>query len=273
MTFHRDDSQLLDPPPPGSTWTWQPDVITADGANAGPNAIRAVCLESDPAYDPLRVHCHVHLKRDVQQNKHDLFKNSCTDTASVKDCASATTTMIEQVKSNSISPELAQLGKEMIVASLQSDSHDEAADYIAKFVDKIKKTSFHILEPIKNEAYVRSLLGRLRYSGLPLNEVKCRALLPHSPSGNDGKDEMEEEEAPATDQYFLYKCSCGRYRHYAWCLHVMCRAVYDDLVWKPYRPKTMDSAKVLSVRKCGGAPAESGRHAKARKGGALDKRQ
>ena len=133
----RDDSQLLDPPPPGSTWTWQPDVITADGANAGPNAIRAVCLESDPAYDPLRVHCHVHLKRDVQQNKHDLFKNSCTDTASVKDCASATTTMIEQVKSNSISPELAQLGKEMIVASLQSDSHDEAADYIAKFVDKI----------------------------------------------------------------------------------------------------------------------------------------
>ena len=83
----------------------------------------------------------------------------------------------------------------------------------------------------------------------------------------------EEEEAPATDQYFLYKCSCGRYRHYAWCLHVMCRAVYDDLVWKPYRPKTMDSAKVLSVRKCGGAPAESGRHAKARKGGALDKRQ
>ena len=97
----RDDSQLRDPPPPGSTWTWQPDVITADGANAGPNAIRAVCLESDPAYDPLRVHCHVHLKRDVQQNKHDLFKNSCTDTASVKESASATTTMIEQVKSNS----------------------------------------------------------------------------------------------------------------------------------------------------------------------------
>ena len=31
------------------------------------------------------------------------------------------------------------------------------------------QTSFHILEPIKNEAYVRSLLGRLRYSGLPLN--------------------------------------------------------------------------------------------------------
>lgn len=151
---------------------------------------------------------------------------------------------------------------------------DYAKEQDFNFADIMSwQTSFHILEPIKNEAYVRSLLGRLRYSGLPLNEVKCRALLPHSPSGNDGKDEMEEEEAPATDQYFLYKCSCGRYRHYAWCLHVMCRAVYDDLVWKPYRPKTMDSAKVLSVRKCGGAPAESGRHAKARKGGALDKRQ
>jgi hypothetical protein len=97
----RDESQLLDPPPPASTWTWQPDVITADGANAGPNAIRAVCLESDPEYDPLRVHCHVHLKRDVHQNKHDLFKNSCADTTAVKDCSNATTSMIEQVKSNS----------------------------------------------------------------------------------------------------------------------------------------------------------------------------
>jgi hypothetical protein len=79
----------------------------------------------------------VHLKRDVHQNKHDLFKNSCADTTAVKDCANATTSMIEQVKSNSISPELAGLGKEMIVSWLQSDGHDEAAVYVEKFVDKV----------------------------------------------------------------------------------------------------------------------------------------
>lgn len=79
-------------------------------------------------------------------------------------------------------------------------------------------------------------------------------------------DQVAEEVSSATGL-----CHLTGLCHYAWCLHVMCRAVYDDLVWKPYRPKTMDSAKVQSVRKCGGAPAESGRPAEARKGGGLDK--
>ena len=133
----RDASQLLDPPPRGTIWTYQTDVITADGANAGPNAICKVCLESDSSYKALRGHCHVHLKRDVQTNKYDLFNDSCTNTAAVKACADETTNMIEEVKSNSVSMETALLGKRMIVDTLEAKGHDKAAAYLENFVDKV----------------------------------------------------------------------------------------------------------------------------------------
>ena len=39
-------TQLLMPPPMGSTWTWTPAVIGADGVDAGPNGIMAVVSET-----------------------------------------------------------------------------------------------------------------------------------------------------------------------------------------------------------------------------------
>ena len=39
-------TQVLMPPPRGSTWTWTPAVIGADGADAGPNGIQAVVSET-----------------------------------------------------------------------------------------------------------------------------------------------------------------------------------------------------------------------------------
>ncbi len=74
----RDAADLLQPPPRGTTWQWQPTHINADGANAGPNGITRVLEEADsaaaePARKRLRGHCHVHVKRDVQQNKHRVF--------------------------------------------------------------------------------------------------------------------------------------------------------------------------------------------------------
>jgi len=66
----------------------------------------------------------------------------------------------------------------------------------------------------------------------------------------------------------LYKCSCGRYMHYLWCLHVMLRAIDVKLVMAPYCPATMDSSKIQHVR---GVKAHEGRPAKARPGEALSK--
>ena len=74
----RDEADLLQPPPRGTKWQWQPTHINADGANAGPNGITRVLEEADsaaagPALKMLRGHCHVHVKRDVQQHKHRVF--------------------------------------------------------------------------------------------------------------------------------------------------------------------------------------------------------
>jgi hypothetical protein len=121
---------------------------------------------------------------------------------------------------------------------------------------------FRILEPICDEKYVRSLLQRLRNSGLPLNVESCELLFVNGEPGAGA------DKSPAT-KYF-YKCSCERYRHYLWCLHVAIRAVFDGLVQSPYHPKALDPTLLKSVKKKGGA-IPSGRPAKARKGGALDR--
>ena len=54
-------TQLLMPPPTGSTWTWTPTVIGADGADAGPNGILEVVSETVDVYCPVRGHCSVHV--------------------------------------------------------------------------------------------------------------------------------------------------------------------------------------------------------------------
>ena len=121
---------------------------------------------------------------------------------------------------------------------------------------------FRILEPISDEKYVRSLLQRLRNSGLPLNDMTCDMLFVNGEGVESGK-------SPARARVYFYKCSCDRYRHYLWCLHVCLRAVHDKLVDAPYHPKTLDPTLVKSVKNKGGV-VPAGRPAKARKGGALD---
>ncbi len=51
-------------------------MCNADGANAGPNRISNVCLVTDPLYTHACSHCSVHVKRDIQQQKHAVFEGS-----------------------------------------------------------------------------------------------------------------------------------------------------------------------------------------------------
>lgn len=151
-----------------------------------------------------------------------------------------------------------------------------------KFKDIIEwQKSFHILQPITDEKYVRSLLQRLRHSGLPLNETVCaQQFTKVSPCGGVAEGSTE---APKR----FHNCSCGRYRHYLWCLHVMLRATHDNLVEAPYCPPNLDTTKVKNLKdraKEKGEKGEGGkskrkereggsclvgRPAKARKGGGL----
>ena len=84
----RDKADLLPPPPRGTEWRWEPTHINADGADAGPNGIKQVLQEAasaaagasaQPALKILRGHCHVHVKRDVQQNKHRVFNGDSNE--------------------------------------------------------------------------------------------------------------------------------------------------------------------------------------------------
>ena len=88
--------------------------------------------------------------------------------------------------------------------------------------------SFRILQPITDEKYLHGLLQRLRACGLPLQDKECEKLFPQPDKATDAQG------LPVSPTKWVYKCSCGRYRHYLWCLHVMLRAVHDGLVKAPY---------------------------------------
>ena len=471
----RAESDLLKPPAVGTKWHWQPAMCNADGANAGPNGIRNVCLVTDPSYTHVRGHCSVHVKRDIHQQKHAVFEGSSEE---VKEMANTVTAMIEMVKNHSTTVACADLGKQMIHDYLHDLGQLKAADYLARhhlrnkwtlvemndntpagggvpcqsnaierrnldqkcrkefkrsdtltFLEysaedleqqsmddltfgrlmpkgyitaknKIDKTvwtarffaqvksevdnyvglhkltwsvkfgtyargtlimcsrkmrawllddknfaeyysrqtseknklkvmrnaitdttsagesymsqfqnliknpasyagkqkwkfkdiiewqkSFHILEPITDEKYVQSLLQRLRNSGLPLNETVCAEQFTKvSPCA--GVAEVSTE-APKR----FHKCSCGRYRHYLWCLHVMLRATHDNLVQSPYCPPNLDTTKVKNLKDRSkekgekgeggkskrkereGGSCLDGRPAKAKKGGGLSRDQ
>ena len=92
--------------------------------------------------------------------------------------------------------------------------------------------SFHILEPITCPIYVTDLLKRLRYSGLVLDEEAVMRVVGVS-SAQGQSDQM---------LIYLNKCSCALYKHKAWCIHVMLRAVEKGLICKLYCPASMDSA-------------------------------
>ena len=125
---------------------------------------------------------------------------------------------------------------------------DEQSMTFNDFIDW--QSSFHILQPLTNEVYIRDLVTRLQNSGLVLDQDVVGKLYGDEP------------------EICMYKCSCGRYMHYLWCLHVMLRAIDVKLVMAPYCPATMDSSKIQHVR---GVKAHEGRPAKAKPGEALSK--
>ena len=126
----RAESDLINPPPVGSKWEWKPSIIAADGADAGPNGVVTVCRETDSAYDPTRGHCCVHVERNVQQKKYDIFPG---DSKKAGDLASEVTSMIERVKCHSTTVATAVVGKELIKDYLQQIGQDKAAEYMDKY--------------------------------------------------------------------------------------------------------------------------------------------
>ena len=104
---------------------------------------------------------------------------------------------------------------------------------------------------------MRDLVTRLQNSGLVLNEDAVNKLY----RGEDGEN--------GEDGVCFYKCSCGRYLHYLWCLHSMLLAIHVGLVKEPYCPPTMDSTKIAATKN---TVMKTGRPAKSTPGGALSKK-
>ena len=131
-------TQVLMPPPRGSlTWTWTPAVIGADGADAGPNGILEVMSETVHDYDPVRGHCSVHVKRNMQQNKHKVLQGQASDKEKI---ANTICSMMEQVKCHSITLSLAELGKTMIAEHLDAIGQTQAKDWYVKHHQDTKWT-------------------------------------------------------------------------------------------------------------------------------------
>ena len=122
-------TQVLMPPPTGSTWSWTPLVIGADGAEAGPNGIMTVVSETLDGYCPVRGHCSVHVKRNMQQNKHKVLEGEPSEKEKI---ANTLCSMMEQVKCHSMTIALAELGKRMIADHLEVIGQGAAKDWYVK---------------------------------------------------------------------------------------------------------------------------------------------
>ena len=68
---HTPRTDFVQPPPVGTVWTWRPQRVGADGADAGPNAIVEVFALKEGEY--VREHCSVHVQRANMQSKHKNF--------------------------------------------------------------------------------------------------------------------------------------------------------------------------------------------------------
>ena len=127
----RPAAELLQPPAFGTVWTWNPEVVGADGNDAAPNGIDAVCKEDNATYDFVRGHCSVHLQRTWQQRKHDLFPgNSKADASTLAENMSS---WMEQVKCHSATVATAQHGKLMLQSMLESMPNDKGKTAAAHF--------------------------------------------------------------------------------------------------------------------------------------------
>ena len=125
----RTESGMYKPPPVGADWTWNPPIIGADGAEAGPNGIATVCKETDASYVPNRGYCSVHEQRAVQQNKHNVFTG---ETEQKEEMAVTVTSMMEKVKNHSVTVPLAKLGKRMIADYLHEEGQEDAKKWFEK---------------------------------------------------------------------------------------------------------------------------------------------
>ena len=125
----RTESGMCKPPPVGADWTWNPLIIGADGAEAGPNGIATVCKETDASYVPNRGHCSVHEQRNVQQNKHNVFTG---ESKQKEEMAVTVTSMMEKVKNHSVTVPLATLGKRMIADYLHDKGQEDAKKWFER---------------------------------------------------------------------------------------------------------------------------------------------
>ena len=115
------------PPPVGTWWSWEPDVINADGADAGPNGVKKVVREKNPDYEPTRGHCSVHVERNVQQQKHKIFNG---DSDAREKSAGVVNQMLEQLKDFSTTVGNVEPGKRLLASYLEQAGESAAAAYM-----------------------------------------------------------------------------------------------------------------------------------------------
>ena len=128
---------LFDPPPSGTVWEYSPFHVNADGADAGPKAIKEVCLETNEAYEQNRGHCSVHEQRNVQQKKYEIFNG---DSDAQKRSASVVNAMLEQVKDHSTFEAHSKEGKRLLTEHLERNGERAAAAYLQQNHLKHKNT-------------------------------------------------------------------------------------------------------------------------------------
>jgi len=170
----RPDSELLEPPAEGSAWTWNPEIVNADGANAAPNAVRNVCQEENSEHSILRGHCSVHQQRLIQQNKYQIFPG--VDRAEAMQMAEQLSAWMESVKCHSTSAATAHHGKVMLqhhLHSLPEHKGEIASKYFAEHQVPYKWTLIEMNEgtpagggvPCQSNPIERRNLGQKQEDG------------------------------------------------------------------------------------------------------------
>ena len=135
---------LFAPPRSGTVWVYSASHVNADGADAGPNAIKEVCLETDKDYVQNRGHCSVHEQRNVQQKKHEIFNG---DSDAHKRSARVVNGMLEQLKDHSTFEAHAKEGKRLLRQHLEQEGEQDAAAYLQQNHLKHKNTMVEMNAP------------------------------------------------------------------------------------------------------------------------------
>ena len=100
---HTPRTDFVQPPPVGTVWTWRPQRVGADGADAGPNAIVEVFALKEGEY--VREHCSVHVQRANMQSKHKNFADP--------QLAGQLNAYLEMLKNTAVTKEQVAVGKQL----------------------------------------------------------------------------------------------------------------------------------------------------------------